>query len=62
MVRIAHVRSYCDTIFEDQLAGWYREQSRWPVDGTSKPSCLWFDYRAHTLLLDLCDSPLRCDR
>lgn len=56
---VAHVRNYCDTIFEDQLAGWYTEQASWPVDRDFETFCLWFEYRAYTLLLDLCDNPLR---
>jgi hypothetical protein len=58
---IAHVRNYCDTIFEDQLDGCYREQSSWPVDRDFNTFCLWFEYRAHSLLLDLCAEPLRRD-
>jgi hypothetical protein len=53
----AHVRNYGDTIFEDQLDGWYRERSGWPADRDFKTFCLWFEYRAHTLVLDLCDDP-----
>jgi len=58
---IAHVRNYSDTIFEDQLDGWYKEQSTWPADRHFKTFCLWFEYRAHTLLLDLCEEPLSHD-
>jgi hypothetical protein len=56
---IAHVKNYCDTIFEDQLDAWYQEQSSWPVDRDFETFCIWFEYRAHTLLFDLCDDPLR---
>jgi hypothetical protein len=56
---VAHVRNYCGEIFEEQLDGWYQERSDWPVDRDFGTFCLWFEYRAHTLLLDLCDSPLR---
>lgn len=58
---IAHVKNYCYTIFEDQLDGWYREQATWPPDKDFKTFCLWFEYPAHTMLLDLCDEPLRND-
>jgi hypothetical protein len=56
---VRHVRNYCGEIFEDQLDGWYQERFDWPVDRDFATFCLWFEYRAHTLLLDLCDSPLR---
>jgi hypothetical protein len=58
---VAHVRNYCDTIFEEELDGWYQERSSWPVDRDFRTFCLWFEYRAHKLLLDLCDGPLRRD-
>jgi hypothetical protein len=54
----AHVKNYSDTIFEDQLDGWYRERSGWPADRDFETFCLWFEYRAHTLVLDFCDDPL----
>ncbi len=58
---VAHLKNYCDTIFEEELDAWYREQSTWPVDRDFKTLSLWFEYRAHTMLLDLCDGPLRRD-
>ena len=59
---VAHVRNYSDTIFEDQLDGWYRDQSRWPAERDFKSFCLWFEYRAHTLVLDLCEGSPGHDR
>src|SRR3954470_9186087 len=47
--------------FEDQLEGWYRVRSRDPLTRDFKTVCLWFDYRAEALLLDLCDDPLAHD-
>jgi hypothetical protein len=58
---VAHLKNCCDTIFEDQLDGWYRDQSRWPADRDFETFCFWFKYRAHTLVFDLCDDPLRHD-
>ena len=48
-------------IFEDQLEGWYRVRSRWPITRDFETFCLWFDYRAEALLLDLCEDPLAHD-
>jgi hypothetical protein len=56
---IAHVKNYSDTIFESEPESWYSDQSTWPVDRDFQTFCLWFEYRAHTLVLDLCDSGLR---
>jgi hypothetical protein len=57
----AHVKKYCDTIFEAELDAWYRDQSTWPIDRDFKTFCVWFEYRTHDLLFDLCDRPLRHD-
>jgi len=59
---VAHLRNYCGTIFQEELDGWFRDQSKWPADRDFRTFSLWFEYRAHTLLLDLCDSPLRHDQ
>jgi len=51
----------CKTIFEDQLDGWYRGRSRWPVVRNFNTFRLWFEYRADALVLDLGDELLRHD-
>lgn len=55
----AHVRNFSNAIFEDQLDAWYRDRRKWPKDRDFGTFCLWFEYRAHSMLLDLCKSPLR---
>jgi hypothetical protein len=32
-----HLRKRCEDIFEEQLEGWYRDPSTWPVSGTLAP-------------------------
>jgi hypothetical protein len=56
-----YVRDACKTIFEDQLDGWYRGRSRWPVVRNFNTFRLWFEYRADALVLDLGDELLRHD-
>lgn len=52
------LRELCEEIFEEQLAGWYRETSAWPQDRSYETFCQWFEYRHHSMLVDLCDEPL----
>lgn len=56
---VAHVRKASARIFEDQLDGWYRDETTWPTDRSFGAFRRWFDYQAHTLMLDLCGTPLR---
>lgn len=55
------LRELCDEIFEEQLAGWYSDQSMWPRDRSLAAFSQWFDYQHHSILVDLCGEPLRYD-
>jgi hypothetical protein len=52
------LRESCEELFEEQLAGWYRDTSTGPRDRSYDVFCEWFDYRHHPMLVDLCDEPL----
>jgi hypothetical protein len=56
-----YLREYCSQIFEEQLDGWYRVPSTWPVDRTFDSFNRWFEYRFHSMLVDLCDEPVTRD-
>jgi len=56
-----HLRVCCKLIFEEQLDGWYRVPSTWPVDRTFGVFSRWFDFSFHSVLLDLCHDPLKRD-
>jgi hypothetical protein len=56
-----NLREYCSEIFEEQLDGWYRVPSAWPVNRTLDTVIRWFEYRFHSVLVDLCDDPLMHD-
>ena len=56
-----HLRVYCSDIFEEQLDGWYRVPSVWPVDRTFDTFIRWFEYSFHSVLFDLCGDPLKRD-
>jgi hypothetical protein len=44
-------RSFGD-LFEDQLNGWYTDESMWPQKRTLKMFKEWFDYSVHTMVWD----------
>jgi len=56
------VREYlaemCGRIFEDQLDGWYRVPSAWPKRRDMDAFESWFEWSAHSMVIDLCDEPL----
>jgi hypothetical protein len=48
----------CEEIFVEQLASWFNDTTTWPSDRGFDTFCCWFDYRHHSMLLDLCHEPL----
>ena len=46
---------------KEQLDGWYRVPSSWPVNRDFDTFQLWFEYRFHSMLVDLCEDPLEHD-
>jgi hypothetical protein len=48
-----YLREYRSEIFEEQLDGWYRVPSAWPVDPTLDTFIRWFEYSFHSVLVDL---------
>jgi hypothetical protein len=58
---LGYLREYCSEIFEEQLDGWYRVPSGWPVDRTFDTFNRWFEFRFHSMLVDLCDEPVMRD-
>jgi len=56
------LRELSEEIFEEQLAGWYADNSTWPPDRSFEVFCRWFDYQHHSMLVDLSDEPLIHDQ
>ena len=52
------LRELCEEIFTEQLAGWFNDEKTWPQDRGFGVFCHWFDFRHHSMLVDLCDDPL----
>lgn len=48
-------------IFENQLAGWYLDESVWPEKRTLSIFKKWFQIECHTVIEDLCSYPLEDD-
>jgi hypothetical protein len=53
-----YLREYCSQIFEEQLDGWYRVPSAWPVDRTFDTLNRWSEDRFHSMVVDLCEEPV----
>jgi hypothetical protein len=58
---LSHLEEVCREIFEGQLDGWYRVPSSWPVNRDFDMFQRWFEYRFHSMLVDLCEDPLERD-
>jgi len=42
----------------EQLAGWFRAEETWPRDIGFDVFWRWFDFKHHSMLVDLCDELL----
>ncbi len=49
---------YYDLIFEEQLNGWWTDESAWPKERNLATFKKWFDVEFHSVVLDLVDQPL----
>jgi hypothetical protein len=58
---LSHLEEVCGEIFQGQLDGWYRVPSSWPVNRDFDMFQRWFEYRFHSMLVDLCEDPLVLD-
>jgi hypothetical protein len=58
---LGHLEQVCGEIFEEQLDGWLRIPSSWPVSRDFGTFKRWFEYRFHSMLVDLCEDPLEHD-
>ena len=58
---LTHLEEVCAEIFEEQLDSWYRVPSSWPVNQDFDTFKRWFEYRFHSMLVDLCEDPLEHD-
>ena len=55
----ALLESCYDILFEEQLNGWWTDESNWPKERDLKMFLDWFEVEFHTLVFDLCDEPVR---
>lgn len=49
---------FYEVIFEEQLDGWWTEESDWPPKRDFAMFSKWFDVEFHSLVIDLVDAPL----
>ena len=55
------LRRVCEKIFDEQLAGWYNDETTWPRDRGLLVFRQSFSLQHHSVLIDLCDDPLILD-
>ena len=55
---LSHLEDVCGEIFEEQLDGWYRVPSSWPINRDFDLFKRSFEYRFHSILVDLSEDPL----
>ncbi len=48
-----------ERIFENELNGWYRDESLWPENRTWKMFHQWFDINVASMIFDLCPWKLK---
>jgi hypothetical protein len=55
---LEHLREVSNSIFEEQLNGWYRAPSVWPSERDLNTFLRWFECSFHSMVVDLCDEPM----
>jgi hypothetical protein len=48
-----------EIMFEDQLEAWWTDPAAWPSELNLKMFLDWFEVEFHSLVIDLCDEPIR---
>jgi hypothetical protein len=49
------------TLFENELEGWYTDETLWPKKRDLKTFHEWFDVECHTVIIDTVDDPIQDD-
>ena len=47
-----------DVLFEQELIGWYTDDSLWPKKRDLKLFDAWFEVECHSILIDTCQEPI----
>ena len=55
---LIHADRFQEAQAEEQLDGWNCVPSAWPVDRDFDTFIRWFEYRFHSVIIDLCDDPV----
>jgi len=54
------VLEWCyDILFDEQLEGWWTDDAAWPKERDLKMFLDWFEVEFHSLVIDVCDEPIR---
>lgn len=56
----AAILEWCyEEVFEAELESWYTDPDLWPQERDLKMFLDWFDVEFHSLVFDLCDTPIQ---
>lgn len=55
------LKQFYDLIFQEQLDGWWTDESAWPQKRDLALFKEWFDVEFHSAVIDLVDAPLEDD-
>lgn len=48
-----------DFLFQQELEGWWSDETAWPKERNLKMFLDWFEVEFHSLIFDLCEEPIR---
>ena len=54
---LEHLRELSNSIFEEQLNGWYRVPAAWPSERDLNAFLRWFECSFHSMVMDLATNP-----
>lgn len=55
----AFMNSMAESLFEEELAGWCTDETRWPINRTKKLFWQWFEVEIHSEVFDAVRGPIR---
>ena len=55
---LEHLQDVSNSIFEQQLNGWYRVPEVWPNERDLNAFLRWFECSFHSMIVDLCDESI----
>ena len=55
------IKMNCEILFENELSGWYTDESLWPKKRNISLYYEWFEVECHTVIIDTLGLPIEDD-